>query len=650
MTFLGLEQPVAYGREQVFDPTTAQMVLNANRDYINAVYRDYQQAMADMKEFNEKYGDFTSPIQADMDWYYNNVTGRVKNFINDLYARGIDPIRSQEGRAAIARELATMPTKGIAQVRQSAADATEYLKNMAALEADGDYDPDLEKFATKGMMLDNWDTNRYGIWTRKSPLKAKSLKSLTEASFNNRTALDLTKDDVESFGMKYDPNAQYTGFAKRHLKDIADKIAPGLYGTPYFDYYRDLAKRRLQSFGIDPTEANVNAQLAQDIADSQEEYLMGPKADYSNYYKRQEIGLRAAENQLARDKFNWEKQKHRQEHPELYGDGEGNGPAPGQEGFSWVGRTYEDFVANAASDGTTNYSWYDVPKSYDAINKSIGQTQINFGKSFIGKNNMDAETVSKKLRRLSLDLYYGNISEYQYKTQKEELLAQKGGYDSVKNAYQSRFGRKIDPGTFVAWHGGETLSDNKNVIVASGYDLDRLYDQDDVVTSTMGYTKKHRGSTQTLRNTFKQNADGTEKDANGITISPTGRGYGAIQKDGAFHVYVEVKVKDADNTRTCYYDLGVQSPSRRGGAYTRNLKDRQLVTTSGNIIGKRTPFSGTSEGFVPQGDLRYNFNWNAPGEEFNLYPDYSLWGDYGPGDVRANAYLKAKATEYNSGY
>jgi len=194
-----------------------------------------------------------------MDWYYNNVTGRVKNFINDLYARGIDPLRSQEGRAAIAKELATMPTKGIAQVRQSAADATEYLKNMAALEADGDYDPDLEKFATKGMMLDNWDTNKYGIWTRKSPLKAKSLKSLTEASFNNRTALDLSKANVESCGMKYDPNAQYTGFAKRHLKDIADKIAPGLYGTPYFDYYRDLAKRRLQAVGIDPTEANINA-------------------------------------------------------------------------------------------------------------------------------------------------------------------------------------------------------------------------------------------------------------------------------------------------------------------------------------------------------------------------------------------------------
>ena len=73
MTFLGYERPVEQGREQVFDPTTAQMVLNANRDYINAVYNEYQQAKQDMKEFNKEYGDFLSPIQKDMDWYYNNV-------------------------------------------------------------------------------------------------------------------------------------------------------------------------------------------------------------------------------------------------------------------------------------------------------------------------------------------------------------------------------------------------------------------------------------------------------------------------------------------------------------------------------------------------------------------------------------------------
>jgi hypothetical protein len=37
-----------------------------------------------------------------MDWYSKNVTGKVKDAINYMYANGIDPVRSAEGRAAIA--------------------------------------------------------------------------------------------------------------------------------------------------------------------------------------------------------------------------------------------------------------------------------------------------------------------------------------------------------------------------------------------------------------------------------------------------------------------------------------------------------------------------------------------------------------------
>lgn len=300
MTFLGLEQPVAYGREQVFDPTTAQMVLNANRDYINAVYRDYQQAMADMKEFNEKYGDFTSPIQADMDWYYNNVTGRVKNFINDLYARGIDPIRSQEGRAAIARELATMPTKGIADRRQAAEIAKEYIKNAGLLAAKGKYNADAEKFL--GRDLSTWDTGVNGIWQYSSPVEIDPLKTLTESSYNNRTAHELTKADVEGFGVKYDPNAKYIGFTQNDLLNIANSIAPGLYGTPQMDWYRELARRKVQASGGEVNDKNINAQLAQDIANSQQEYLIRPTADYSDYYQRQNLEINREKLQIAKDR------------------------------------------------------------------------------------------------------------------------------------------------------------------------------------------------------------------------------------------------------------------------------------------------------------------------------------------------------------
>ena len=300
MVFLGYERPVEQGREQVFDPVTAQMVLNANRDYINAVYNEYQQAKQDMKEFNKEYGDFTSPIQKDMDWYYNNVTGRIKNFINDLYAQGIDPLRSQEGRTAVARELATMPIKGIADRKQSAEIAKEYVKNVGLLSAKGKYNADAEKFFRRD--LSTWDTGVNGIWQYSSPIEIDPLKALTESSYNNRTAHELTKEDVEKFGMKYDPNARYTGFTQNDLLNIANNISPGLYGTPQMDWYRELARRKVEASGQEVNDKNINTQLAYDIANSQQEYLIRPIADYTDYYHRENLAINREKLQIARDR------------------------------------------------------------------------------------------------------------------------------------------------------------------------------------------------------------------------------------------------------------------------------------------------------------------------------------------------------------
>lgn len=58
-----------------------------------------------------------SPIQKDMEWYQKNVTGKAANFINQLYANGIDPLRSAEGRAAVAQLVRSMPVGDIAKLR-----------------------------------------------------------------------------------------------------------------------------------------------------------------------------------------------------------------------------------------------------------------------------------------------------------------------------------------------------------------------------------------------------------------------------------------------------------------------------------------------------------------------------------------------------
>lgn len=302
MVILGLERPVEYGSRQIFDPTMANMVLNAQNRYVQAMREDYLQGREDLKEFNKNFGDFFSPIQKDMEWYDQNVTGATRDLINNLYAQGMD-MRNPEFRAAVSKFINNMPVGKINQLKQSAAAANEYLKNKGTLEAAGKFNQDFEDFVNGGMSLSNWDTALNGMWTRTAPAEIKSLKELTESSYNNRTPHDLTKDEVLSFqGQTYDPRMRYKGFTDADLLNIANTIAPGLTGTPWFDYYRDLAKRQVAASGKELTADNINAQLARNIANTQQEYLIKPIGDLSDWYQQQNLNINREKLNIARKK------------------------------------------------------------------------------------------------------------------------------------------------------------------------------------------------------------------------------------------------------------------------------------------------------------------------------------------------------------
>lgn len=286
MTFLGLERPVEWAAQQTFNPAAASMVLSAQQNYANAVYNAYQDAKQDMKDFAKEYGDFMSPIQKDMEWYDKNVTGRVRDVINNMYANGIDPLRSAEGRAAVAQLIYSMPTGDIAKVRQSAEAAKEYIKNRGILEAAGKWDPDFERFANNGQMLEDWDTiGGDRVWNRTSPAELKTLKELTEPWYNQRTAHTLDKAGVESFGIQYDPRYDYAGFTNKDLLDIASGQTPGWNGSIYADYYRNIAKRQLQAAGVDnPTQNQIEAMLQRNVAIANKEYLINPTRSVNALY------------------------------------------------------------------------------------------------------------------------------------------------------------------------------------------------------------------------------------------------------------------------------------------------------------------------------------------------------------------------------
>jgi hypothetical protein len=95
---------------------------------INAAKDMYDEGQQRMKDFYTQYGNFVTPIEADQDWYNTNVIGRVRDAVNNLYAAGIDPARSSEGRAAIAQLINSVDVGSVNKLRSSAENAKEFLK------------------------------------------------------------------------------------------------------------------------------------------------------------------------------------------------------------------------------------------------------------------------------------------------------------------------------------------------------------------------------------------------------------------------------------------------------------------------------------------------------------------------------------------
>lgn len=263
---------MVYSRDQwiqlpVRDLYDSQIMLAS----INAAKDMYQQGVNEFKEYQKNYNDFYSPISRDMDWYNKNVIGSTQDLIKDLYDRGIDPLRSPEGRAMLQRHINNIPTQQIGKLKASAIQAQKYLDSISDLAAKGLYNEDYERF-NNPYSPDDWDTMKNGVWNRSSAMSYKNLQQYVHPTFEGIKHHLLTKEEVESRGMKYDPNYEYQGISEKDMRDSLQNWMPGLKGDPLYIYHRNQAKLDLQRAGIqNPTEDQIDRRFMDNaiIADHQ---------------------------------------------------------------------------------------------------------------------------------------------------------------------------------------------------------------------------------------------------------------------------------------------------------------------------------------------------------------------------------------------
>lgn len=579
MSFLGLESPVEYTGYQIFDPTMAKMILDAQDKYFNAVYADYQQGLEDMKEFKKEYYDFDTPILADQDWYNRNVTGKVRNFINEAYARGIDLTRSPEGRAAIAQMINSINVGKVAKLRSSKQAAEDYIKARGVLQSKGLYSPEMEAFVTGGKSLENWNTlGGDGIWNRTSPVEAASLLDLTYDYYKNRTPRDLTAADfIESNGLSasmYNPRYQYSGYLDSDLLNNAQGAALGIANDPRAAYFKELSRRKVIARGEQPTEEAVNAQFYRDIADTNKWALVNPtkKADeFALDDYRTNNDIKAANAREAIQHKYWELQHGY----DLNGDG----------------KVTSDERKKVSTILLSNKK--DEESSYLQDQFDKGRHAYITGEAGSSLTAEQLEDDSKKFAKKSFE----DTKALRYAASKEDWQKQKNKYLEDKK----RRGI-LDPTALASYR--EPVKDMTDAVYIRPGDIKRIINSDEMVSRTYGGARRGKERFNTDRSILEETGSDN----------------------------IKMQFTDETYTAPLRYNQGVRSEQRQR---VRLYRDVDVTDSTGNTTTKTEEIPGDWWFLVQAGNYHRGTYTTSGSDVISYAPSgiSNIWSDESMGEM-----------------
>lgn len=339
----GYDQALQLPVRDLYDSGMMQMAIGAAKDM-------YDRAENRLNEIY-KYQDFYSPISKDVDYVYDQTIGAAKRKIDELYSKGIDPLRSAEGRAAIAQIKRGINYGEIAKRKESAKNAEEYLKAVRDLQKNGQYDPVLA--ALEGKAVDQWDTSVDGVWNRMSPTKIVDTTTFTDPFF-----ADLKPIVVEE--SKNGRKTKRTVISPEMIEKRAMENFANIINTPQgaLMYKRHLNEATDPITGeVDEDEATTA--MMREIVASQGKRLRNEVSNDDNYIALEQLDIARRAADRADDTL--ELQRHAQELQDITSGVDTNG-----DGY-WS----QEERANAAQRANENAS----AKAQGS--KSRGQTTMS---------------------------------------------------------------------------------------------------------------------------------------------------------------------------------------------------------------------------------------------------------------------------------
>lgn len=417
--------------KDIYDTQMMAMAINAAKD-------QYDRGEKRLKEFRDEYGDFYSPSDKHQQFYNENFN--VGGFIEDLRNRGIDPLRSIEGRALVQNYINTRPYADLKRMKKSAETYDEYQKNVAKAKANNTYNQAFEDFRNNGRNIKDLGVNE--VWDTSSPGVYTDLNQYAGHLFDKMQDEYISTDEQgrDWYGVSEDRR-------RRALTPMMGDLLSTDLGQFYYEQSRANAAKLL---GRTPTESEVLNQFANDVITTTHEYDRRNWKENPEYKRRKDYEwankLDAAKS--ARDYYY--KKKLRAGTPGF--DENGNPIKEVDEGVSLFEHGYTTALANTLGPG------------YD-------------------RNNIDFKDAGRNINKI----------------QKE--FGKTAGTDVSKfeNRYTSKDAIHVED--IKSLHGGNTTTLG---FEANMEDINRLSSKDDIITGTRGYTGKSTHTSGILRNEVKK--------------------------------------------------------------------------------------------------------------------------------------------------
>lgn len=469
----GYDEAVRYPVKDLYD--TGMMKL-----YIGSIKDEYERGLKEQEEFVSKYGDFTSPFQKDVESWDNLTMDPFIETYDYLVKNGIDPLRSQEGRAAMAQVRRNIPREKLSMLRQSAAAGQEYLKNRGEMQAKGLYNPEFEQFLLGDRTFNDQDTLSQGMWSRTSPSEYKGLRTITDPWFKNRTAK-----------YKYTKNGyDYFGYDVKDMEQTANTQISAFLASDYGKFYYDRALR-IANANRQPgeTDEQVNQRakniLVSDIVDANKDYLMLNREVNPIYLENLRNAHAMARQRAARAAKDTKEDKTYNYHQSMLIRG-ALSLIPGGKGY------YARNGANASAEAAQ----YHVKQA----------------------------TLDWKNRNLKKDSHGNIIYNDDYK---KRFLNWTGKIKESPTAALSRFRKSNDQ--YVVNRNTNTRS-----IILSDTDLQGIESTDTYVKNSLGYTGNRRNDADHFRKYLGKGKS--------LTASPTGRVFTKMDANGRLVQYSQCNI------------------------------------------------------------------------------------------------------------